>query len=109
MKEKIIAVLEEMLSVSDEWGGTKLAGSQWGYNVLVAGIEDAAQKIVEEFANSQPTTQGTKPCANCISSDSIGEPSISSFSHCHLCKHSHKDYFESTTSKYLVKDIENHI
>ena len=52
MEKRIIEILEEYLSVTDEWGGCKLASWQWGNNVLVAGIEDAAQKIVEEFANS---------------------------------------------------------
>jgi hypothetical protein len=49
MKEKIIAILEEMLSVTDEWGGEKLANWQWGNAVQVAGIEDAAEKIMKEI------------------------------------------------------------
>lgn len=46
-EQNIVEVLEEYLSVTDEWGGTKLAGWKWGNNVCVAGIEDAAHKIME--------------------------------------------------------------
>jgi hypothetical protein len=48
MKDLITGILEECLSVSDEWGGSKLAEWKYGYNVLVDGIEDAVQKIIEE-------------------------------------------------------------
>ena len=46
-KEKIVAILEEHLFVSDEWGGSKLANWKWGYNTLVDGLDDAADAILE--------------------------------------------------------------
>lgn len=65
MEKRIIEILEEYLSVTDEWGGCKLASWQWGNNVLVAGIEDAAQKIVEEFVNSAITPPEERDCDTC--------------------------------------------
>ena len=48
-KDLLISILEECLSVSDEWGGSKLANWQYGHNVLVEGIENAAQRIIKEM------------------------------------------------------------
>jgi|WetSurMetagenome_2_1015567.scaffolds.fasta_scaffold87658_1 hypothetical protein len=42
------------------------------------------------------TTQGTKPCTGCKHALESGDPNRSSFSKCHLCKRTHKDYFERT-------------
>ena len=46
-KDMIIAILEECLSVSDEWGGSKLAEWKWGFNVVVEGIDEAADTIIK--------------------------------------------------------------
>jgi hypothetical protein len=46
-KEMIIAILEEHLFVSDEWGGSKLAEWRWGHNVVIDGFDDAADALKE--------------------------------------------------------------
>jgi hypothetical protein len=69
-------------------------------------IWDAATKAAEEkftAGHNAPgiaptTTQGTKPCAGCKHADESEEPNRNSFSNCHLCKRTHKDYFERTAS-----------
>jgi len=45
--EQIEAILEEVLSVDDEWGGCKLANWKYGNNVVVAGIDEAVTQILE--------------------------------------------------------------
>lgn len=50
-KEEMVAVLEDHLFVSDEWGGSKLANWKWGYNVVVDGIEDAVDDLIQQLEN----------------------------------------------------------
>ena len=40
----------------------------------------------------------TKPCSGCKHALESEEPNRNSFSNCHLCKRTHKDYFERTAS-----------
>jgi len=47
-KEQLILIMEDYLSVSDEWGGSKLANWKWGYNVVVDGLDDTADAIIEQ-------------------------------------------------------------
>ena len=51
---QIIAILEEILYVDDEWGGSKLANWKWGNNVLVGGIEEAADEIIKQTSSNKP-------------------------------------------------------
>jgi hypothetical protein len=44
-KEKIEEIIDEHTSVTDEWGGSKLAEWKYGCNVLVGGIEEASDAI----------------------------------------------------------------
>ena len=53
-KKTIIDILEQYLFVSDEWGGSKLALWRWGNNVVVDGIDDAADALFEHA--SQPAS-----------------------------------------------------
>lgn len=46
-KEQVAAILERCLTVTDDWGGQKLAGWTWGDHVLVAGIDEATEQIVK--------------------------------------------------------------
>jgi hypothetical protein len=50
-KKELIAILEEHLAVTDEWGGCKLASWQYGHNVLVDGIDAAADAIIAHLNN----------------------------------------------------------
>lgn len=45
----MIAILEEILYVDDEWGGEKLASWKYGNNVVVGGIEDAVDAIIKKL------------------------------------------------------------
>ena len=51
-RERLIEILEENLGVTDEWGGSKLADWKWGCNVLVDGIDAAADAILEDAYQS---------------------------------------------------------
>jgi len=53
MREKIIAILQQHLSVTDEWGGCKVAESQFSYGFEVDGIEDAADEIIAMIINNK--------------------------------------------------------
>lgn len=48
-KERVIEILEEHLFVSDECGGGKLASWRWLDNVVVDGIDEAAEQIIKEI------------------------------------------------------------
>ena len=54
-RSELIGILEEHLTVTDEWGGCKLAAWQYGYNVLVNGIDDAADAILSRLSNATLT------------------------------------------------------
>lgn len=45
-KKRLEEILEQHLSVTDEWGGTKLAEWKYGHAVLVGGIEEAVCSIL---------------------------------------------------------------
>jgi hypothetical protein len=49
IKSELIGILDEYLTVTDEWGGCKLASWQWGNNVVVDGIDVAAEEIMKLF------------------------------------------------------------
>lgn len=49
-KQEIAEIIERHTHVNDEWGGTKLADWKWSSNVLVDGIDDAAQEIASQLA-----------------------------------------------------------
>ena len=68
-RETIITIMEEMLFVSDEWGGSKLAEWRWGSNVVIDGIEDTADAIIA-VASQQPTPRSpTKHADTCPAKD----------------------------------------
>ena len=48
-RDQLMAILEEHLFVSDEWGGSKLAAWRWGNNVVVDGLDDTADEILKAF------------------------------------------------------------
>ncbi len=52
-RDDIVAILDDHLTVTDEWGGCKLASWQWGNNVVVDGIDDAADAIMDLFAKKK--------------------------------------------------------
>jgi len=52
-RSELIAILELHLSVTDEWGGCKLASWQWGGNVVVDGIDAAVDAILTRLYNNQ--------------------------------------------------------
>ncbi len=54
-RSELIAILEENLAVTDEWGGCKLASWQWGGNVVVDGIDAAADAILARLSNNSIT------------------------------------------------------
>lgn len=45
----LVGILEKHLTVTDEWGGCKLASWQWGSNVMIDGIESAADEIIDRY------------------------------------------------------------
>lgn len=47
--DEIAAIIEECTVVTDEWGGSKLANWAWGGNVLVGGIDEAAEEIYKKL------------------------------------------------------------
>lgn len=54
MRDRIIAILEAHLSATDEWDGAKLASWRYGDNVVVDGIEDAADEIMKLLPDIAP-------------------------------------------------------
>ena len=52
-RQELICILQEHLTVTDEWGGCKLASWQYGYNVLVDGIDEAADAILSRLSNDK--------------------------------------------------------
>jgi hypothetical protein len=74
-------------------------GFKMGWNAAIGSMESDLQTAGHTLAGVAPTTtQGTKPCAGCKHALENEEPNRSSFSNCHLCKRTHKDYFECTAS-----------
>lgn len=53
-RAELIGILEQHLAVTDEWGGCKLASWQWGSNVVVDGIDAAADAILARLASTAP-------------------------------------------------------
>jgi hypothetical protein len=60
-RSEIVSILEENLTVTDEWGGCKLASWQWGGNVCVDGIDAAADAIVARLSKSRQTVSQDVP------------------------------------------------
>lgn len=48
IRARLWATIGQHTYVTDEWGGSKLAGWRWGSNVVVGGIDEAADAIVAE-------------------------------------------------------------
>jgi hypothetical protein len=46
--------------VTDAWGGSKLADWQYGYEVEVAGIDDAVDAILSRLTRQQPDAAGSE-------------------------------------------------
>lgn len=42
-------IIDEHVFATDEWGGSKLAGWQWGNNVVVDGIDGAVDALIEHL------------------------------------------------------------
>jgi hypothetical protein len=49
IKSELTGILEQHLTVTDEWGGCKLASWQFGNNVVVDGIDVAVEEIIKLF------------------------------------------------------------
>ena len=79
-REKIIAIMEEMLFVSDEWGGSKLANWEYGFNVVVDGIEDTVDAIIASASQPVIEADTESRCPQCGET----EPDL----HCAKCGHS---------------------
>lgn len=47
--EEIENIIEEFTFANDEWGGSKIANWQYGNNLVVDGITEAAEAILERF------------------------------------------------------------
>ena len=46
-KRTLLTMIEAYLFVSDEWGGSKLANWQWGHNVVIDGIDNFIDAVLE--------------------------------------------------------------
>ena len=59
-REDLYAIIEQHVFVTDAWGGSKLANWQYGHEVMVAGIDDAVNAILNQSPNKafQPTHEG---------------------------------------------------
>jgi len=73
-RSELIAILEQHLAVTDEWGGCKLASWQWGGNVVVDGIDAAADVILARLSNAPAEARcKASPLAGCSQSESQKE------------------------------------
>ncbi len=52
-RKELYDILDGVLIVTDEWGGCKLASWQWGSNVVVNGIDDAIDEILNYLGISE--------------------------------------------------------
>ena len=52
-KAEITTILDKYLSITDDWGGCKLASWQWGSCLAIEGIEDAAEAIMRSTVNNR--------------------------------------------------------
>jgi len=64
-RSELIAILEETLSVTDEWGGCKLASWQWGHNVIVDGMDAAADAILARLSLGAKRRRVQADCWTC--------------------------------------------
>ena len=55
-REDIVGILET-LTVTDEWGGSKLATWQYGHAVMVDGIDYAADEIMAKLKGEKNDTE----------------------------------------------------
>lgn len=56
-RDELYALIDQHVSVTDEWGGSKLADWKWGRNVCVSGIDDAADAIMDRLSANAPAPQ----------------------------------------------------
>lgn len=47
LRSQIISIIEQCVTVTDEWGGSKLAEWRYGSNVCIEGMEGAADEIIK--------------------------------------------------------------
>ena len=48
--DEIAEIIQEYTIATDEWGGEKLANWEYGHNVCVGGIDEAAEEIHKKLA-----------------------------------------------------------
>lgn len=62
-RDELYALIADHVTVTDEWGGAKIANWQYGYNLCVAGIDEATDAIMaklETSTNWQPIETAPK-------------------------------------------------
>lgn len=86
MDKKILGdILEQHLFVSDEWGGSKLANWQWGNNVVVDGIDDTVEAIMEYASQQADASDAHDKCPKCA-----GEMVEQLYGRCPKCGYSER-------------------
>jgi len=53
-REELVELIEAHVYVTDAWGGSKLAGWQYGHETMVAGIDDAVDAIIAAEQSHEP-------------------------------------------------------
>lgn len=52
-RDELYALIADRVTVTDEWGGEKVANWQYGYNLCVAGIDEATDAIMAMLTEEQ--------------------------------------------------------
>lgn len=55
-RDELYAIIEQHVMVTDAWGGSKLANWQYGYDVMVGGIDEAVDAIMAAITPAPPPT-----------------------------------------------------
>src|SRR3972149_2921795 len=58
--EELYAIIEAHVFATDEWGGSKLAGWEYGFHVCVGGIDEAADAILSAIRDAPPVHEQNK-------------------------------------------------
>lgn len=52
-RDELYALIADHVTVTDEWGGEKIANWRYGYNLCVAGIDEATDAILAKLESEQ--------------------------------------------------------
>lgn len=55
-RDELYALIADHVTVTDEWGGEKIANWRYGYNLCVAGIDEATDAILAKLESEQKAT-----------------------------------------------------